>query len=179
MMRCIALTLKNKRCLNSVVSGQYCRCHKVQKVKSMKNYIRIKASKHRIRFVFPQSFQDELEEIKTEKLFEHYDYWFGTGWIGWIKSEYEIDYMTTERLVIKNDGILSPGRGKVCEWENASKRLQKKSRHGGDEDLVGIIPEEWVSSKIFQTPIFDCCDVSVHKYKHEKSGFKVIIGAHG
>jgi len=64
----------------------------------------------------------------------------------------------------------------VWKFYDAPGELRALSRHGGDEDYIGLVPDEvgqppWMESGT----AFGCCDVSEHRYE---DGRLVFIGAH-
>jgi hypothetical protein len=64
----------------------------------------------------------------------------------------------------------------VWKFYDAPGELRALSYHGGDEDYIGLVPEEvgqpaWMESGTS----FGCCDVSEHRYE---DGRLVFIGAH-
>lgn len=67
----------------------------------------------------------------------------------------------------------------VWRWMNAPETLRALSKHGGDEDWVAAVPEDyaddWISWAEEGTP-FGCCDVSRHP--SDIDGYVVLIGAH-
>ena len=71
------------------------------------------------------------------------------------------------------------GQGKcilVWEWWEAPGELRALSPHGGDEDWVGLVPEDMNQpSWMHSGSSFGCCDVSEHQLE---DGRWVYIGAH-
>ena len=72
---------------------------------------------------------------------------------------------------------------RVWSFEDAPKRYQNMSEHGGDEDWLAIVPNAYVSSMYLdglpnwmtEGSPFGCCAVSKRKLK---DGYWLVIGAH-
>lgn len=65
----------------------------------------------------------------------------------------------------------------VWRFYDAPKAYQALSTHGGDEDWVGFIPDEFGEENPYWMEAgtaFGCCDVEEHKV----DGGRVVIGAH-
>ena len=66
---------------------------------------------------------------------------------------------------------------KVWPWRYAPKKHKKLSQHGGDEDWVAFVPNEygdyWIGWAEEGTA-FGCCSVD----EYEVKGGAVLIGAH-
>lgn len=65
----------------------------------------------------------------------------------------------------------------VWPWQNAPEALRALSRHGGDEDWVGVVPpNSWgVPMWMESGTSFGCCDVD---HTELPGGYIVCIGAH-
>jgi hypothetical protein len=64
----------------------------------------------------------------------------------------------------------------IWSFEDAPKKYQRLSEHGGDEDWLAFIPEQILDRYMpfLESPTFGCCEVSVHPVP----GGEVRIGAH-
>ena len=65
---------------------------------------------------------------------------------------------------------------RVWRFDHAPERYQALSDHGGDEDWLAFIPDEYIGMYIgwLDSPSFGCCRIS----KHLVRGGVVWIGAH-
>jgi len=63
----------------------------------------------------------------------------------------------------------------VWSWYDAPDELKALSRHGGDEDWIGLCPLGEEMPMWMECPNFGCCDVSEHRLD---DGRVVAIGAH-
>jgi len=63
----------------------------------------------------------------------------------------------------------------VWAWRDAPEELRALSGHGGDEDWVGLCPDDWTPMWMNGGTPFGVCDASEHTLP---DGRTVVIGAH-